>query len=95
MSTWTPADERFYAVHTGRLIRATRCGLGLTMTGLGRRLDPPMCRATINHYELGMRSMTVETLAGIASALGVGVVDLLPPDPWAEDDERWLLEDAS
>lgn len=62
---------------TGEKIRAARKALGMTQKQLGKACKPPIAEPTIRRYELGMLNPKLETLEKIASALNIGVSDLL------------------
>jgi len=68
---------------TGQLIKAARKKAGLTQARLSELAG--VATITIQQYELGKRQPRIEQLQAIASALGVGVGQLMPADNYWED----------
>ncbi len=80
--------------HTvGRRIAAARQAVGLTQAALADRLGWP--RDTLIHYEHGRRSLSVDRLAAIATALGCQPATLLIADPLLATIVDRLAHDAS
>ena len=61
----------------GRQIRARRLALDLSQEHLAARVE--LTRTSIANLEAGRQRIRVDTLLDLAAALGVSVVDLLPP----------------
>lgn len=82
------AQNRNYYVALGRQIARARDGK-MTQDTLAQKLC--LTRTSIINIEKGRQQVLVHTLADIASALGVPVGELLPP----QDDVAHHLRDAS
>ena len=65
------------AVKVGKKIKEFREKKELTQTQLGQLCRPIMFQQSIQKYETGQRSLSVETLAKIAKALRVDIKELL------------------
>lgn len=68
-------DERFYR-SLGATIRRRRDALNLTQEDLGKRLNPPMTRASIANIEAGKQRVLAHTLVDLASALTLKLDEL-------------------
>lgn len=69
--------EPFY-IALGRRIHAVRDRVGLSQQDLGRRLTPPVTRASIANIENGKQRVLSHTLVGLCEALSVSLTELLP-----------------
>lgn len=74
----------------GSIIRQQRKAAGLTQEALAQKVG--CATITIRQYESGKREPSISTLHDIATALNVGIFDLLPDDPNQDPDEG-LSED--
>src|SRR5580704_2562598 len=72
-SLWKMPDQ--FNEELGRRIRAAREGK-LTQAALGERIG--LSRTAVTNIECGRQRLLVDQLVGIAEALGVAAVELLP-----------------
>jgi transcriptional regulator with XRE-family HTH domain len=82
------AQNKNYYVALGRQIALAREGK-MTQDTLAQKLS--LTRTSIINIEKGRQQVLVHTLADIASALGVPIAELMPP----QDDVAHRLRDAS
>lgn len=83
------AQNKNYYVALGRQIRQARESKRTTQDDLALKVS--LTRTSIINIEKGRQQVLVHTLADIAGALGVGILDLLPPS----NDVAHFLRDAS
>ena len=69
--------EPFYS-EVGLRIQALRNQNGMSQEQLGRRLDPPVTRASIANIEAGKQRVLAHTLVQLAEAFDVELGALLP-----------------
>jgi transcriptional regulator with XRE-family HTH domain len=69
--------EPFYS-EVGLRIQALRNQNGMSQEQLGRRLDPPVTRASIANIEAGKQRVLAHTLVQLAEVLDVELSALLP-----------------
>lgn len=71
--------EPFYT-EVGLRIQAHRNQNGMSQEQLGRKLEPPVTRASIANIEAGKQRVLAHTLVQLADALEVELRDLLPSE---------------
>lgn len=69
--------EPFYS-EVGQRIQALRNENGMSQEQLGRRLEPPVTRASIANIEAGKQRVLAHTLVQLAGALEVELAAILP-----------------
>ena len=67
-------------------LRRMRIARHLSLSGLAREMG--VSKATLSGIESGRSNPTVETLAGLAHALGVSIGELLQQPPAGEDERH-------
>jgi transcriptional regulator with XRE-family HTH domain len=67
----------------GQIIKQKREAQQLTQTELAKKAQV-VTQAMISRIEAGDENAKIDTLRGIAAALGCSVVDILPPE-----DKKW------
>lgn len=72
-------DEAFYK-QLGRRIQGFRLRQGITQEDLGRRLNPPVKRASIANVESGKQRLLLHTFVQIAEIFDCEMRDLLPAE---------------
>lgn len=73
----TLTDEAFYK-QLGRRLQGFRLRQGITQEDLGRRLNPPVKRASIANVESGKQRLLLHTFIQIAEILDCEMGELLP-----------------
>lgn len=72
-------DEAFYK-QVGRRIQGFRIRQGITQEELGRRLIPPVKRASIANVESGKQRLLLHSFVQLAQILDCEMRELLPSD---------------
>lgn len=70
--------EPFYE-EVGRRIQKRRSAQGMSQEALGRKLVPPVTRASIANIEGGQQRVLAHTLVQFAEALDLELTELIPP----------------
>ena len=82
--------EEFYRL-LGKRIHDRRSELGVTQEQLGRRLQPPMSRASVANIEAGKQRVLAHTFVALAAALETSLDSLVAAPASADADiEREL-----
>jgi transcriptional regulator with XRE-family HTH domain len=71
------------SVEIGDRLRAQRHGLGLSLSQLSARTEPPLSKSRISNYEQGLRRLGLEEADTLSRALGtVTAAQLLGLEKW-------------